>query len=95
MVFLKNDLLTLCALVSCLHVCLCEDVGYSRTGVTDSCEPPCGCWNLNPGPLEEQPMLLLELSLQPRNVLNKNCSMKMLRIRVIIATTTIMVVSWN
>jgi hypothetical protein len=23
--------------------------------VTDGCEPPCGCWELNPGPLEEQP----------------------------------------
>ena len=21
---------------------------------TDSCEPPCGCWELNSGPLEEQ-----------------------------------------
>ncbi|ERE79937.1 E3 ubiquitin-protein ligase [Cricetulus griseus] len=23
------------------------------TGVTDSCEPPCQCWELNPGPLQE------------------------------------------
>jgi hypothetical protein len=22
--------------------------------VTDGCEPPCGCWDLNSGPLEEQ-----------------------------------------
>lgn len=22
------------------------------TGVTKDCEPPCGCWELNPGPLE-------------------------------------------
>ena len=22
--------------------------------VTDSCEPPCGCWDLNSRPLEEQ-----------------------------------------
>jgi hypothetical protein len=21
--------------------------------ITDSCEPPCGCWDLNSGPLEE------------------------------------------
>ena len=27
-------------------------------GVMDSCEPPCGCWKLNPGPLQEQPVLL-------------------------------------
>ena len=24
----------------------------------DDCEPPCGCWELNRGPLEEQPVLL-------------------------------------
>ena len=28
------------------------------TGVTDSCELSCGCWELNPGPLEEQLVLL-------------------------------------
>jgi hypothetical protein len=22
--------------------------------VADGCEPPCGCWDLNSGPLEEQ-----------------------------------------
>ena len=22
--------------------------------ITDGCEPPCGCWELNSGPLEEQ-----------------------------------------
>ena len=33
--------------------------------VTDGCEPPCGCWELNSGPLEEQAMLLTtEPSLQ-------------------------------
>ena len=26
--------------------------------VIDGCEPPCGCWELNSGPLEEQPVLL-------------------------------------
>ena len=49
----------------CLHVCLCEDVRYPGTGVTDSCELPCGCWELNPGALEEQAVLLTtEPSLQ-------------------------------
>ena len=53
-------------MVFCLHVCLCEDVRYPGTGVTDSCELPCGCWELNPGALEEQPVILAtELSLQP------------------------------
>jgi hypothetical protein len=32
----------------------------------DGCEPPCGFWDLNSGPLEEQSMLLTtEPSLQP------------------------------
>ena len=36
--------------------------------ITDGCEPPCGCWELNSGPLEEQAMLLTaEPSLQPQN----------------------------
>lgn len=40
--------------------------GSLGTGVTDSCEPPCGCWESISGPLEEQPLLLAaEPSLQP------------------------------
>ena len=38
--------------------------------ISDSCEPPCGCWELNSGPLEEQAMLLTaEPSLQPLDFL--------------------------
>ena len=34
--------------------------------ITDGCEPPCGCWDLNSGPLEEQSLLLTSKpSLQP------------------------------
>jgi hypothetical protein len=37
--------------------------------ITDGCEPPCGCWDLNSGPSEEQSVLLTaEPSLQPINV---------------------------
>ena len=43
-------------------VCLCEGVGFSGAGVTDSGEPPCGCWELNLGPLEE--LLTTESSFQ-------------------------------
>jgi hypothetical protein len=33
--------------------------------IRDGCEPPCGCWELNSGTLEKQPMLLMaEPSLQ-------------------------------
>ena len=34
--------------------------------ITGACEPPCGCWELNSGPLEEQSVLLpTEPSHQP------------------------------
>nr|XP_042133715.1 A disintegrin and metalloproteinase with thrombospondin motifs 17-like [Peromyscus maniculatus bairdii] len=43
-----------------------EGIGSPGTGVIDSCESPCGCWELDVDPLEEQPMLLtIKLSLQP------------------------------
>ena len=35
-----------------------EGVRPPGNGVTDSCELPCGCWESNPHPLEEQPLLL-------------------------------------
>ncbi|ERE77141.1 E3 ubiquitin-protein ligase [Cricetulus griseus] len=34
----------------------CKGVRSPGTGVTDSCELPCGCWELNRGPLEELPV---------------------------------------
>ena len=49
-----------------LHVCLCEGVRSPRTGIIDSCDKPCGYWDLYLGPLKEQTMLLTdETSLQP------------------------------
>jgi E3 ubiquitin-protein ligase NEDD4 len=43
-----------------------EGVGSPGIGVTDSCELPCGCWELNSGPLKKQPVLLTtEPSLNP------------------------------
>jgi hypothetical protein len=48
-----------------LHICLCEGVRSPGTGLTGSYELPCGCWELNPDPLEHQPVLLTaEPSLQ-------------------------------
>jgi hypothetical protein len=39
--------------------------------IIDGCEPPCGCWELNSGPLEEQSVLLTaEPSLQPSHGLD-------------------------
>jgi hypothetical protein len=37
---------------------LCEGIRFRGTGVKDSCEVPCRCWELNPGPLEKLPVLL-------------------------------------
>ncbi|XP_038177019.1 E3 ubiquitin-protein ligase NEDD4 isoform X7 [Arvicola amphibius] len=45
-----------------------EGVGSPGSEVTDSCEPPCGCWELNPGSLEEDHLLLSDDPyLQPHN----------------------------
>jgi hypothetical protein len=39
------------------------------TGATDGCELPCGCWELNLGPLKEHLVLLTaEPPLQPQYV---------------------------
>ena len=57
-------------IVLCVQ-CLGRSEGHTRfpeTAVTDTCELPCGCWELSPGPLDQQPVLLTtEPSLQPRN----------------------------
>ena len=60
-VFFKNDsflFFILWLFMFCLHVHLCEHVGSTESGLTDSCELPCGYWALDSGPLEEQPVLL-------------------------------------
>ena len=57
-VFLFKIFFILCALVFCLHVCLCEGVRSPGTGAIDSCESPSGCWELNPSSLEEQSVIL-------------------------------------
>ena len=49
-----------------LFVCMLADQKRAPGPITDGCEPPCGCWELNSGPLEEQAMpLTSEPSLQP------------------------------
>ena len=45
-----------------LVLCVCawytlrleEGVKSPGTKIKDTCEPPCGCWDLNPGPLQVQ-----------------------------------------
>ena len=49
--------------------CCCLQTHQKRASdpITDGCEPPCGCWKLNSGPLAEQSVLLTaEPSLQPQ-----------------------------
>ena len=48
--------------------CSCLQTPQKRASdlITDDCEPPCGCWDLNLGPLEEHSVLLTtEPSHQP------------------------------
>ena len=46
-----------------------DGVRSSGTGAVDGCHPPCG-WELNPGLMEEQPVLFTaEPSLQPNAVI--------------------------
>lgn len=60
-----------CMYVYGVHACLIpievrKGIRSLRTGVMDVCEHLCGCWVLNPGPLEEQTVLFTELLLQPQ-----------------------------
>ena len=65
-------ILDLCACIFCRVCALCpqkseDGMGSPGPGVRDSCRLLCGCWELNPGPMEEQPVLLTtEPSLQPQ-----------------------------
>ena len=45
--------------------------------ITDGSEPPCGCWDLNSGPLDRQsvPWLELDLPISTLRVLLCRCSL--------------------
>jgi hypothetical protein len=53
----KKDLL-LILYMSALSACIPACQKRTLDSITDSFEPPRGCWDLNSGPLEEQPVLL-------------------------------------
>jgi hypothetical protein len=66
--FLKIYLFILCIWVQCS----CLQTHQKRTSdlITDGCEPPCSCWELNSGSLEEPSVFLItEPSLQPLDIL--------------------------
>lgn len=44
--------------IGVLPACMCGDARSPVTGVTDSCGLSCGCWRLNPYPVEEESVLL-------------------------------------
>jgi hypothetical protein len=49
-----------------VHCCCLRTHQRASDPITDGCEPPCGCWELNSGPLKEQSGLLpADPSLQP------------------------------
>ena len=72
--FVFKDLFIYYMLVHCS--CLQTPQKRASDLITDGCEPPCGCWELNSGPLEGQSVLLTaEPSRQPiYSVLIVNCS---------------------
>jgi hypothetical protein len=59
--------------------CCCFQTHQKRASdpITDGCEPPCGCWELNPDPLEEQSVSALNYwaisPAQDFNCLKKSC----------------------
>lgn len=50
-------------LFACMHVChmhvwYSQDVGFPGNSIKDGCKVSRICWELSPGPLQEQQMLL-------------------------------------
>jgi hypothetical protein len=46
--------------VLCIYYTVESKEGHQiRTRIADSCEPPYGYWELNPGPLQEQQVILI------------------------------------
>jgi hypothetical protein len=54
--FITLFLFYLC--ISALSTCMLAYQKRASDPITDACEPACGCWELNSGPLEEQSVLL-------------------------------------
>jgi hypothetical protein len=56
-------------------------VSYPETGVTDVCEPPGGCRELNPDLPQEKSLLITEPTLQPLLLAFKKEKQKFLLVR--------------
>ena len=58
--YIVKNLYFICMYGYVYFICMLEEViGSHKTIVIDSCESPCGCWELNPRPLEEQSVFLI------------------------------------
>jgi hypothetical protein len=70
--------------ISCMWVyCHCLQTHHKVASglITDDCEPPCGCWEFNSGPVEEQSVLLTaEPSLQPKHIGSRQVRLRSLRL---------------
>lgn len=59
-----NFFMCIAVLPECMYVCVRVSITWSW--ITDSCEVPCGCWELKSDHLGEQPMFLItESSISP------------------------------
>lgn len=72
-----SPIVIICVWVFCQLVCLFTicmpgvQRGQKRVTSKLKLQPPCGCWALNPGPLEEQPAFsITEFSLQRHHTLH-------------------------
>ena len=72
--FVSLNFVLFCLKIYLFYVhCCCLQTHLKRASdpIRDGCQLPCGCWDLNSGPLEEQSVLLTtEPRLQPRKFLS-------------------------
>ena len=65
-----------------VFTCICVSVHHVHTVAEEDpleleshgCEPPCGCWKLNPSPLQEQPVLFTSEPLYSHHDLHSGSS---------------------
>lgn len=65
--FMSMNVLPVCMCAMCVPDVYGGQRGHFESpsrGIRDGCELLCGCWKLNPGPLEEQMYLTAQPSLQ-------------------------------
>jgi len=55
--WLRSKIIFILCMLSTVSLSL-DNQKRTLDSIRDGCEPPCGCWELNSGPLEEQPVLL-------------------------------------